>query len=550
MAAPPRQKTNPKAGHRPVDKLLAEARQAQVAADKAVADVAATRRILAEAPRVIERHRKQVADAQDALAQAEARWEAAKRELADKQADAGHLVETAAVAQQALARALVNGADIDEYETLSLLATRWEAPAMPAAAAASNASAHAPANEPAPRPVGSLTRAYQPPPLESDQQVINYLAERDVLCPSCGVHLRGIQKARCPECRLGLTMNVLRAVRPRGASLHMWGVRLTAAFSMMLMGYIGVMQLFGKRLIGCGVQSDCDLIAASNWAKLFGVPLALPGAIMCAAVAFASFYTSIGHTDPVRRRAWRALIVLSMILAGAGVYFIAVQFAVMKGVCPHCLAANVLGIFLFGLILLRAPVLRREITPREATGGLHFPARQSGLLAGTAAIVLALTFGVQAISKPADRSIPSHRQAMQQYQEQHRDPADGLLMGGPDFTIRADKSRKTGGDADQPGAKDTPQSDPKDGAKDSAKDSAKDGAKPDTADPPGDKDGKKPDGSDKPDEGGLLIPGLSLDEETNPKPSPPTGDALLDDEQVKPSDAPKLPPDKALDDDH
>lgn len=45
---------------------------------------------------------------------------------------------------------------------------------------------------------------------ENDTLVAAYLAERDVACPFCGYQLRGIVRARCPECAMPLDVELLR----------------------------------------------------------------------------------------------------------------------------------------------------------------------------------------------------------------------------------------------------------------------------------------------------------------------------------------------------
>lgn len=67
---------------------------------------------------------------------------------------------------------------------------------------------------------------------ERDELIAVFLAGRDVPCPRCGYNLRGLERARCPECERPLTLRVEPAEPPRGVFVAgLTGLVGGAAFS-------------------------------------------------------------------------------------------------------------------------------------------------------------------------------------------------------------------------------------------------------------------------------------------------------------------------------
>ncbi|HLO42059.1 MAG TPA: hypothetical protein VK176_13620 [Phycisphaerales bacterium] len=48
--------------------------------------------------------------------------------------------------------------------------------------------------------------------MPSESDLATFLADRDVLCPSCKYNLRGLKESRCPECNQELVLGVQLAV--------------------------------------------------------------------------------------------------------------------------------------------------------------------------------------------------------------------------------------------------------------------------------------------------------------------------------------------------
>jgi uncharacterized membrane protein len=85
----------------------------------------------------------------------------------------------------------------------------------------------------------------------------------------------------------------------------------------------------GRKLPGCASGSNCDDVTASRWASVGQVPVALPGAAVYAAMMICALF---GGRD--------ALASLSVIAAGAAVWFLGIQIFVLRRVCLYCATAH------------------------------------------------------------------------------------------------------------------------------------------------------------------------------------------------------------------
>ena len=226
-------------GIKKANQLLADAQTAQRAADYAVSELAATKKVLAVAPQLVDQRRSELARAQEALRIAESQWTSSQEELSAKQTNAGQLIEVAAAAQQVLAKALVNGEDVGEFHDVPVPNTSAGSMGVDYNNVMASTTANLPplnvpgSREPIQRqsyanaanaaygisqpPAGSLTREYAPAPSDGLEKVTAYLSDRDVMCPSCGIQLRGIQHPECPQCHMAVTMPLLKSIRAKGA---------------------------------------------------------------------------------------------------------------------------------------------------------------------------------------------------------------------------------------------------------------------------------------------------------------------------------------------
>ena len=186
-------------------------------------------------------------------------------------------------------------------------------------------------------------------------------------------------------------------------------------------GYLTYVAIIAKGLpVGCGAGSGCSEVLRSRWSAFLGLPVSLLGCVSYLALAGGVLATPSGARAP----AW--LHAVGGMVLGAAVWFVVLQIAVIRSICPWCMADHCLG----GLAALI--VLFRFGSPnwRAAAGGL-LP-----VIALTAAQMLApapraqvarLPAGVNADTGPGpDRaiSVADGSVALQ--------VDDELLIGSPD----------------------------------------------------------------------------------------------------------------------
>jgi hypothetical protein len=98
-----------------------------------------------------------------------------------------------------------------------------------------------------------LDVAPSPVASEDAQNLLSFVAARDVPCPACGYSLRGLRGACCPECGERLELRVGLS-EPR---MRLWigglvGLAAGAGFNGLLLIYAGIMMWGGGRMRGRG----------------------------------------------------------------------------------------------------------------------------------------------------------------------------------------------------------------------------------------------------------------------------------------------------------
>ena len=109
-------------------------------------------------------------------------------------------------------------------------------------------------------------------------------------------------------------------------------------------------------MVGCGVGSSCVRVLNGRWATVGGVlPVSGLAAGTYLAMLVASLFISPVTEAPVRRLAWRAMLVLAGAAAGSAVWFIILQKWIIGSFCPYCMATHITGLLLAVLVLWQAP---------------------------------------------------------------------------------------------------------------------------------------------------------------------------------------------------
>jgi uncharacterized membrane protein/protein-disulfide isomerase len=107
---------------------------------------------------------------------------------------------------------------------------------------------------------------------------------------------------------------------------------------------------------GCGHGSGCDEVLNSRWSQIFGLPVSGLAVAVYLGVLTSLAPLRFATSPPQIRRAWIALSVLATALAGAAVWFVGLQFLVLKAICLWCLAEHAIGLLIAAIVFARSPV--------------------------------------------------------------------------------------------------------------------------------------------------------------------------------------------------
>ncbi len=152
----------------------------------------------------------------------------------------------------------------------------------------------------------------------------------------------------------------------REAPPKRWPVALLSTAGVLVAGYLGITQLRGGGALFCTAGSGCDVVQASRYAVLLGLPIALWGAGLYALIGGLALWG-------LSARRWLAVFLLAVAGASFSLYLTYLELFVIKAVCAYCLVSAGIALALFGALLWQrpTPVGRRSPvrTPRIATLG-------------------------------------------------------------------------------------------------------------------------------------------------------------------------------------
>jgi uncharacterized membrane protein/protein-disulfide isomerase len=217
-----------------------------------------------------------------------------------------------------------------------------------------------------------------------------------------------------------------------------WRLALTglSALGLTLSAYLGWHYLVGGSVIGCGGGSPCDQVLNSRWSSVGGVlPVSGLSAGAYLAMLVASLFIGPVTAMPVRRLAWRAMLVLVGAAAGSAVWFIIIQKWFIGSLCPYCMATHITGLLLAALVIWRAPRQFDNSTnvASNAAAGTIIPRRVIGPLPaiGLALVGLALA-GILAACQVGFNPPAVYRGGESRNKLPAIDPHAAPLIGSPD----------------------------------------------------------------------------------------------------------------------
>ena len=169
-----------------------------------------------------------------------------------------------------------------------------------------------------------------------------------------------------------------------------WIVFALAIAGLAVAGYLTALKLGGTQAFLCRDGSGCDVVQASRYSVLAGVPTAMWGAgVYLAIVVLAAM--------PRTARRWQAAFMLASGAVAFSLYLTCISIFVIGATCPYCLASGGIAVALLVVMLWRRP----SAQGRQAAA--YKPGRLAGLgiTAGVFTVVLGMFIFVADFSVPA-----------------------------------------------------------------------------------------------------------------------------------------------------
>jgi len=173
-----------------------------------------------------------------------------------------------------------------------------------------------------------------------------------------------------------------------------WIVVALALVGLGVAGYLTALKLGGTQAFLCRGGSGCDLVQASRYSTLAGVPTAMWGAGIYLAIAVLA-------AIPRTARRWQAAFMLASGAVAFSLYLTYISIFVIGATCPYCLASGGIAVVLLVVMLWRRP-------PAQ---GRQAAAYRPGRLAGLGITAGIFTVVIGAFIFAADFSVPAGYQS-------------------------------------------------------------------------------------------------------------------------------------------
>ncbi|WP_197171898.1 vitamin K epoxide reductase family protein [Novipirellula aureliae] len=125
-------------------------------------------------------------------------------------------------------------------------------------------------------------------------------------------------------------------------------------------GYLLWADLTSSPIAGCGGGGgwiDCDSVSSSRWSIWFGIPVSLfaIGIYLVMAAALVAGSTQ-RCSRSVRKVGWTVVTVTALAAGLSAIWFVGIQFLVLKHICVYCMTAHVCGLVAAGTMLAKSPL--------------------------------------------------------------------------------------------------------------------------------------------------------------------------------------------------
>lgn len=115
--------------------------------------------------------------------------------------------------------------------------------------------------------------------------------------------------------------------------------------------YLAQHQATGTPLI-CDVLSGCNVVAASQYSQIFGIPVAEFG-VLFYSILFVLAALELVLFDRLLRRVLQGLAIIGLLVS---LYSTFVQVYLIQALCVYCLASGLITVFVFILASLIEPI--------------------------------------------------------------------------------------------------------------------------------------------------------------------------------------------------
>ncbi|HUC84981.1 MAG TPA: vitamin K epoxide reductase family protein [Candidatus Acidoferrales bacterium] len=156
--------------------------------------------------------------------------------------------------------------------------------------------------------------------------------------------------------------------------------------------YLAWVSIHHGSAAGCGPESGCNAVLQSRWAYWFGLPVSVPAALVYLALLGATVLLQKNTSPDDQRGSWAAIIILSVLVAGAAFWFVSLQVFVIQSFCKYCLTAHACGFAAALICLMNIPLATDPDTPMWSTGsgkrGVPKPAMLQLILVGLCGVAV------------------------------------------------------------------------------------------------------------------------------------------------------------------
>jgi len=188
-----------------------------------------------------------------------------------------------------------------------------------------------------------------------------------------------------------------------------WWVASISVAGLAVAGYLGIVKLAAGNALWCEAGGGCEIVQSSRYALFLGLPTALWGAGLYAAVAGLSL-------SGLTAQRWLAAFLLAVMGSSFSLYLTYLELAVIRALCGYCLASTAIAVLLLGVLWQK-----RGVTPGRSARVSPGRVLALGILAALGTVVIGA--GVFAVESP--REATAYQEALARHLS-----ASGAVMYG------------------------------------------------------------------------------------------------------------------------